>query len=745
MEFTKFLSLLRKHKYALIVIPLLVMGVTYFFVRKLPDIYASHSRLSAGLTAGSQSMQIAQQLLNGADNMGDSKINQTFSNVTQTMQLKIVLDQVAYQLILHDLTADKPFRKPSKLFHDLNANAKKHAIEVYTKKYENRQPLYLPDPDQNGLNEVIISMGYNYESLRDKIKIYRVENSDFIDVNYEADNPLLSEFVVNTLCKEFITYYSSLTQQNKMKSVDFLHDEMMKKKDSLDAKVENLKNYKVQNNVLNIGDQTKSLYAQIADLEAGLQRAQKEVEANAGAIRSIDERFATEEKQYMESALSSVNKDIVATQEQLNILNDQYIKSGFDNAIKNKIDSVKLVLAQKINQSTDKYIVNPLNSKESLIAQKLKLEMDMQLAKNSIQSFKDAIGRLNAKLQTLAPNEAAIQTLEAEITALGKEYTELEIRYNQSAMQLSSSVPIKVIEPALPGSKQPSKKLVLVILSGVVSFVLYLLVLFVLFYLDDSIKDSNDLINKTDTRVLGELPVVRSSFMDIQKLWSLEPVNPVEYNVKKLIGAAKSDIRKIAKKKSGDTTDKEFKKLIRSTRFEINMALRGGRNIVVTSMREDEGKTLISLNMVSAFQMMNKKVLLIDGNFLNPGITIMMQPKCFIEDYLVGETTLGEFVEDGNVTVLGNKGNDISLFEINTESAIEQKLLELKDIFDIILIESPALSTLNQAKEWVVVADRVLCVFEANTSISGDMKEDILYLKGMDGKFIGWILNKVSK
>jgi len=112
MEFSKFINILKKHKYGLIGLPVLVMIITFVLVRKLPNVFVSQSRLSAGLTAGSQSMQIAQQLLNGEGGIADSKINQTFSNVTQTMQLKIVVDQVAYQLIIHDLTSNEPYRNP---------------------------------------------------------------------------------------------------------------------------------------------------------------------------------------------------------------------------------------------------------------------------------------------------------------------------------------------------------------------------------------------------------------------------------------------------------------------------------------------------------------------------------------------------------------------------------------------------------------------------------------------------------
>ena len=281
-------------------------------------------------------------------------------------------------------------------------------------------------------------------------------------------------------------------------------------------------------------------------------------------------------------------------------------------------------------------------------------------------------------------------------------------------------------------------------LSGIVSLVIYIVILFVLFYLDESIKLASDLSDQTDSPVLGYLPAIKSSFLDIQKLWNIDPANPIKREFKKIVNTT-TDLQKFKGAKDVSDANNEFKKLIRSTRFEINMALAGGRNLVVTSMDHEEGKTLVSLSLVSAYQMMNKKVLLIDGNFLSPGITEITQPKYFIEDYLMGNTSLYQLTDESNITVLGNYGNDISLFEVSTEREIEQKMLELKDVFDIIIIEASGLTTLNQSKEWIVVADRVLCVYEANTSISKTMKEQIHYLKGLEGKFIGWVLNKVTK
>lgn len=735
MEFKKFLHILRRHKFGLIIIPLVVMGITFFLVRKQPSTYLSKTRLSAGLTDGSQQMLVSKDLL------ADSKVNQTFSNMLQTMQLKTVYDQVSYQLILHDLTSnEEPFKRPSKLIQDLNTDARKHAIDVFTKSYENRTGLSLYDPDQKGLYEVIKSMGYNYEALRDKMKMYRIENSDFIDIEFESESPLLSAFVVNTLAKEFIAYHTMLTEQVGKRSVDFLNNMVQRKKDTLDHKMDELKRYKINEHVLNLSDQAKSLFSQLSDFETKLEMAEKEVAADSGAIKDIDSKLDPNDKKLTEA----INKEIVATQEKLSELNSKWIKANFDKYIKAEIDAMKNLLDQRIKESADRLIQAPNSEKEAMIAQRLKLQFEMDLARNSIGSLRYAIGDLNAKLDQLVPREAAIQAYEGDISVASQEYLEILKKYNQANMDFNAASHVKQIEPAIPGAKLPSKKMIVVVLSGLVTFVFYLLILFVIFYLDDSVKVADDLAHKTDMRVLGFLPLIKSSFLDIQKLWHIEQNNPVNEEITKLVRAARQDLQKLKGNKKAITANLEFKNLLRSTRFEINMAMMGARHLVITSTTQAEGKTLFSLSLVSAYQMTNKRVLLIDGNFLSPDITEIIQPKYYIEDYLRGRVPLDKLTEDGNISVLGNHGYDVSLFEINSESQIEQKLLELKDVFDIVIIEAAALNTMNQSKEWISVADRVLSVFEANTSISHDMENQIDYLKSLEGKFIGFVLNKVT-
>ncbi len=130
----------------------------------------------------------------------------------------------------------------------------------------------------------------------------------------------------------------------------------------------------------------------------------------------------------------------------------------------------------------------------------------------------------------------------------------------------------------------------------------------------------------------------------------------------------------------------QFKDLLRSIRFEIDQELHGGKILAITSLTEGEGKTLLAISLAYSYSMINKKVLLIDGNFDNPTISKTIHPKMYVED--VFRNTDANEPLNSTISVLGNRGGDITLLEIGDEKFIQNKFNELKQIYDVILIET---------------------------------------------------------
>jgi Mrp family chromosome partitioning ATPase len=269
----------------------------------------------------------------------------------------------------------------------------------------------------------------------------------------------------------------------------------------------------------------------------------------------------------------------------------------------------------------------------------------------------------------------------------------------------------------MPSLAQPSKKTLLVAISGLASFVLCLVILFVLFYLDDTIKTPKQLADLTNIAVLGAVPTITVSLQQFNEQWN-------------------NDANK---------SMTQFKKFLRAIRYEITHEMGAAKILGLTSVNYLEGKTLVSISLAQAYAMTNKKVLVIDGNFETPVITSTVSPEFYLEDYLAGTIGISDFETENSIDFLGNKGGDVSLFELSNEQTIDQKLNTLKFNYDIILIEITPLSTLNKAKEWINVSEKIIAVFETYQTLNQEKLQHVEYLKKLDNKFIGWVLNKAGK
>lgn len=706
-EIVKFYQFLLRYKIVLIVVPVVTVVIAYFLVRNLPNVYVSDAQIATGIVDNSQASVFAE-----ASGLQESKINQDFSNLLQIMQMEKIVGQVSYKLMLNDLTTSKPFRPKSALLKELNNDALKHAVEVYTRKYKDRESLNLWDSDQNGLHRVLSSMGYDPGSIKSKLRTYRVGNSDFIHVEFESENPELSAFVVNTLVREFIDYYTSFTNENRVKSLAFLKKLTETKHEDLNKKVKQLQDYKIENKVLNLDQQSSQLYTQILNYNNRKQEAIKDVASFQGAVNNIDRQFSPTDRRYIEASLTRVNQQILHSKENLRTLYDRYIDNDFDPKIKNSIDSIQDVLSGQINTLSDKYIVNPLNTKQALIQQKMNLQVQLDLARYSIGALTKQIDQLNSQFNRLVPHEAVVQSLERDIEVASKEYFELLNRFNQASMEADFSTKLKQVQQATPGFPKASKKLLLVILSGVISIVFCIAVIFIIFFFDKSIWSPKELANKTGLPVLG--------YLNLFENFSLAFIRNNEQNGS--LGKLRDQLR--------------------SLRFEIEKELGTDNRVLgVTSIVPLEGKTFSILGLAYSFSQMNKKVLVIDGNFTQPVISSISRPDAFFEDVVA--TNSLDFISFKPITILGNRGSEKSLLELTTREKVEKLIQSLRPHFDIIIIETPALNIALQGREWFQFAQKLLAVYEAGKSLTEQEQEYVEYFKSLHDSFIGWIFNKV--
>jgi Mrp family chromosome partitioning ATPase len=96
------------------------------------------------------------------------------------------------------------------------------------------------------------------------------------------------------------------------------------------------------------------------------------------------------------------------------------------------------------------------------------------------------------------------------------------------------------------------------------------------------------------------------------------------------------------------------------------------------------------------------------------------------------------------IDVIGNNSTDSTPSEIFSDKNFDSIIASLKEYYDYIIMEGAALNSFSDSMELVDYVDKVIPVFSAESIIEPEDRQSIDYLKSLDGKLMGAVLNKTN-
>lgn len=706
-DLKSFIKFALRYKWLLITVPVVAITLTYFLVQNLPKQYFSEVQISTGLLDPSKKI-ISEETIDFF------AVSQQFSNIIEKLKMKKVVNLLSYNLMLHDLeNPSATFRNYSSKIDSLKQEDRIKIIELLQNKRSRRE--ILTPADNNGnykLFDIIKSMGYDEDELRKTIEISHADNSDLINITFVSENPVLSAYVVNTLAKEFIQYYSSELNTNQNSSIAVLDSLLKVKAEVMNEKNQALSTFKRTKGVLNLESQSATVYSQISDYEAQRADALKLIQANQGAIAILDSKLRGNDPN-LKGSSSAENREIVNLKRQLETANSRLIDGNFNIRDQKKVDSLTRIINIKSAKNSDDNLLDPRTSKQSLVQQKLALEIALQQAKSSIRSLDKQLATLRSRYQGMVPFDSDIQNYEREAELATKDYMTALDRYNQSRTQQKMGLHLNIEQVGFPGIAEPSKRGLYIAGSGFSSFMCCLTILFAFFILDKTITTAKQLQYATNSKVIGTISFIEGPQKNMRDIWNEKDSN-LDYNL--------------------------FKDLLRSLRFEIsnNMAEHESKILGVTSLVSGEGKTFLANSLAYAFAMTGKKILLIADEHvgLTTDAKAITESQNF-QTFLVKK----EILVDDLITIMNKSSEKSSLLEIQNIKSLRAGFEILRREFDIIIVDVNSLQEMNLAKEWLLFTETNICIFESGRRLTEFDKKHLDYITSQPG-FVGWVLNK---
>lgn len=172
--------------------------------------------------------------------------------------------------------------------------------------------------------------------------------------------------------------------------------------------------------------------------------------------------------------------------------------------------------------------------------------------------------------------------------------------------------------------------------------------------------------------------------------------------------------------------------------------------LAITSSSIKEGKTLTALNLaVVLAQDLEKRVLIVDCNFRRPAVDLYLNviSQTGLSDALAGTISVKKVVMETHIErmfcIYAGK-TEISPTELLSSSKMGETLAILKENFDYIILDTPAVIPYADPRLISKVSDGVLLIVKAEKTRREVVSRAESFLKEVGAKIIGVVLTNIQ-
>lgn len=729
MEFNYILRILLKNKKYILGSGLLSGLLALIFSFFIKEKYISRSQISTGYT-------ILQEIKLSDASFDIGEIDIKFNNAIENITSPKVLNLLSYKLMLHDLDFQNKFSSVDtndiRNIEGLENFDITTIEEILLEKYTNLLLLNGSNVQEKPIIELIDMFGYDLETLNKNLEVFRYQRSDYINIVYTSENPLLSEFIVNQLITEFQRYTDVSMRVRSFDAIQTIDSLVKQKESELKAKIELKSNY--------LRDSVSS--ASIAASNARQNRSSEYESIIADELSKIQSiTYQIDEVQSQINNLNSgepisapvtSNKEYADLRKRFNELTNLYIRNGStDQNLKNEIDQVQLKMKQLASATTSITKVDNstrISQINALTREKVSLEANLRSSNARVEFYRNKLAGLGGVIARVPRRSTfRVEQLDKEIELAMMEYTSAKEKMNiaGSLNDGGQSNFKQTIYGQAPLEPEPAKRLLISSIATSSGILLSSFVFILIAYFDQRIRTPLQFQRMTGLPLIGV-------------------INEIDLKA----GGLKNHIIQI--EKNNTNRNNNFRELLRKLRYEIESS--GKRSIMFTSTESNQGKTTLLQSLAFSLSLSKKKVLLIDTNFCNNDLSVLNSAKPTLELFsfekietdknalknLISPTG----VED--VDIIGCKGGDYTPNEILPKNHILNHLDYFLASYDFILIEGAPLNGYTDAKELSQYVDGIVAIFSANAEIKSADKESLKYFQTIPEKFIGSVLNKLD-
>ena len=553
-----------------------------------------------------------------------------------------------------------------------------------------------------------------FEILSINRKIIPRRMSLMVNIAYTHPNPIMAAKIANLFGDEYINTMLSQNIDASMKAVEDLRKRAEQKKNRVEELELKLAEYRELKKAVSLDKQENIAAEQLASLNEIKTTAKMNLD-QAEIRWNLTQDYQKQGKELWELPFISEQIRVATLIEQISAI--RIAISTKSKRYREKHPEMRSLLQQlQESQSELEYAVqNAVDNISGYFAE-------------SRDNFKQASKRLLEKereMIELSKTRVEFNSLIRDLEVEQMTYQKLTALMAEEKIQVNiKNANARIIDKAFPPREdRPSSPNVFLNLAGGFfgGMIFGLGLVFAVALLDDKVKSVYDIEASLGLPILGIIP-----------------------KVKKLDSVSKSHI-------VTSTTNRHVTENFRSmlSYLKINDQTKNSNVFLLTSTVPSEGKSFISSNLALSFASNGEKVLLLDGDLRLPNVakSLQLENESGVLDYIQGEGTFDSYIVKEvypNLDVLPSGGKAKNPTAILNDNKFESMLLQLRDRYDKIIIDSPPLAAVSDSLNIVPLVDAVIYVIKYDSVKKSLANSCIRRLWESKTPLLGAVLNNVS-
>ena len=546
-------------------------------------------------------------------------------------------------------------------------------------------------------------------------KIIPRRMSLMVNISFTHPNPLIAARIANLIGDEYIN--SMLTQNidASMKAVEDLRIRAEQKKNRVEELELKLAEYRELKNAVSLDKQENIAAEQLASLNQ-IKTSSKMALDTSQTRWDLIKSYVQQNKDLWELPFISGQERVATLIRQISEI--RIMLSAKSKRYREKHPEMKLLL-QQLQESERELSVAVQNAVDNIEASFTESKQNFeQASKRLVEKERDMIELSKTRVEF----NSLIRDLEVEQMT----YQKLIALMAEQKIQVNiKNANARIIDKALPPpeSQPSSPNIFLNIAGGFLGGIFCGLgLVLVVNIIDDKVKSVFDIEASVGLPMLGIIP-----------------------KVKKLDSVSKSHI--VATHSDRHVTE-NFRSML--SYLKINDISKNGSVFLITSTVPGEGKSFVSSNLALSFAANGEKVLLLDADLRLPNVakSLQIENDLGVLDYVSNENDpLEEFIVSEvypNLDVLPSGGKSKNPTAVLNDPRFESMLLQVRDLYDKIIIDSPPLAAVSDSLNVVPMVDSVIYIVQYDTVKKSLMSACVRKLWESKIPVVGAIMNNVA-